>query len=176
MAYLTQYSRWVESSLTREEMSSGTLLSTTSNLKDGLVYGFPGKTALEIISSAIVGLNTSFWRPGDVITFSRSSGSSGSANIDLNGPDGAYTKHWKILGIFDSDIAGREWIIIDRKHTEGTVTEGSGGNSICFVFGYNQYGETWSRTAEVWSVTTDVWRDPPDLSLGVQQGQWTEET
>ena len=174
MAYLTQYSRWVESSPERGDISSGTLLPTTANLKDGLVYGFPGKTALEVISSAINGVDTSFWEVGNVITFSRSSGSSASANIDLNGPDGAYTKHWKILGIFDSDIVGREWIIIDRKHTEGTVTEGSGGNSICFVFGYNNYGDTWTDTAAVWSVTTEIWKVPP-TRLGWLSG-WLKET
>ena len=109
--------------------------------------------------------------------------------VDLIGTDGDYTLHWKILGVVDSLEAGREWVIIDREHTEGTTTIGGSATSKAKIYGYDDYGDTWNDIVGTWSEPTEgrapIWGETLDFSLNAnefftleipQSSNWTAET
>ena len=190
MPDLIQYSRFIESSYKRILIANGNvLLHQLLNVKDAEEYGFPGKTTFEFYTVRIqAGLNTSYWRPGDIITFEPNYAND-DANVDLIGTDGDYTLHWKILGVVDSLEAGREWVIIDREHTEGTTTIGGSATSKAKIYGYDDYGDTWNDIVGTWSEPTEgrapIWGETLDFSLNAnefftleipQSSNWTAET
>ena len=130
--------------------------SANGNYEDASSLGFSGKTKVPIKKQAGAPANMAhiaYWKPGDYVSVHNSTG---NTTIPLD--DGAIdTRYYKVLHIktIDADYAS---LVIDRTHTEGTVSTNvttSSDNAVKIYQIYNKTDDKWGNVHEKWNDSND---------------------